>query len=313
LPLRKTPNTSISLKTSSSGNVISLSRISHVLRENGLKQTVRKSLRTVSRYGFSSRKMKNNVRTFTDICRRQDAQGCTLFVPGAVLSHNGEFIASLQGFAEFGLHGLRHIHYDELGFEDQLKDFKEGWGGLDSAGIKNGRIFRAPYGRTNGDTLRALKECGCAVDSSRTFLWDTLKTDNPLYAKALEGYTLSERSAPYMEGGILEVPFSLPDDEMLVDRLDLPAEKVAAVWNEIVAKAAETDQLFVLQLHPNRMVFLKETLGSVIKEAKDRSMPVGSIGAVSGRWKAAGEGGLKGGAVCITGDIDAMSAWELMR
>ena len=29
--------------------------------------------------------------------------------------------------------------------------------------------------------------------------------------------------------------------------------------------------------------------------------------------QAAGDGGLKGGAVCITGDIDAMSAWELMR
>jgi len=290
-----------------------MGRISHVLRESGLKLTVKKSLRTVSRYGFSGKKMRRNIQTFIDICRSQDAQGCTLFVPGAVLRPERGFITSLQGFAEFGLHGLRHIHYDELGFEEQLKDFKEGWGVLDSAGIKNSRMFRAPYGRTNSDMLRALKECGCAVDSSRTFLWDTLKTDNPLYAKALEGYTLAERSTPYLEDGILEMPFSLPDDEMLVDRLDLPAEKVTETWKAIVAKAAETDQLFVLQLHPNRMVFLKETLSSVIKEAKDRGMPVGSISAISGRWKAAGEGGLKGGAVCITGDIDAMSAWELMR
>jgi len=293
--------------------VVSLSRISHVLRESGLKLTAKKSLRTVSRYGFTGKKMRRNIRTFIDICRSQDAHGCTLFIPGEVLRPEAEFIAPLQGFAEFGLHGLRHIHYDELGFEEQLKDFKEGWGVLDSVGIKNGRMFRAPYGRTNGDTLRALKECSCAIDSSRTYLWDVLTTDNRLYAKALEEYDLAKSSAPHLENGVLEVPFSLPDDEMLVDRLDLPADKVTATWKAIVAKAAETDQLFVLQLHPNRMVFLKEALGSVIKAAKDRGMPVGSIGAISGRWKAAGGGGLKGGAVCITGDIDAMSAWELMR
>ena len=61
------------------------------------------------------------------------------------------------------------------------------------------------------------------------------------------------------------------------------------------------------------MVFLKGALGSVIKEAKDRNMPVGSIGFIAARWKSSGGGALKGGAVCITGDIDAMSAWELMR
>jgi hypothetical protein len=63
--LRKTPNMSISLKTSSSGNVVSLSRISHALRETELKQMVRKSLRTVSRYGFSSKRMKDNVPAFS--------------------------------------------------------------------------------------------------------------------------------------------------------------------------------------------------------------------------------------------------------
>ena len=278
-----------------------------------MKQTVRKSLRTVSRYGFFSRKMKNNVQIFIDICRGQDAQGCTFFIPGAVLRLEGEFMGRLQDFAEFGLHGLRHIHYGELSYEDQVRDFKEGWAVLDSFGIRNGRIFRAPYGRANDDTFRALKECGCAIDSSRTYLWDVLTTDNRLYAKALEGYALAKSSAPHLENGVLEVPFSLPDDEMLVDRLDLPAEKVAAAWKAIVAKAAETDQLFVLQLHPNRMQMLKGPLESVIREAKDRGMPVGSIGAISGRWKEAVDGGLKGGAVCITGDIDAMSARELMR
>lgn len=257
--------------------------------------------------------MKNNIQTYIDICRSQDSHGCTLFIPGIVMKIEGEFIAGLQSFAEFGLHGLIHINYDELSFEDQLRDFKEGWAVLDSFGIRNSRIFRAPYGRANDDTLNALKECSCAIDSSRTYLWDVLTTDNRLYVKALDGYSLAKSSVPNPENGVLEVPFSLPDDEMLVDRLDLPAEKVAAAWKAAIAKAAETDQLFVLQLHPNRMGVLKKALESVIREAKDRGMPVGSIGFIAARWKSAGEGGLKGGAVCITGDIDAMSAWELMR
>ena len=61
-----------------------MGRISHVLRESGLKLTVKKSLRTVSRYGFSGKKMRRNIQTFIDICRSQDAQGCTLFMPGAI-------------------------------------------------------------------------------------------------------------------------------------------------------------------------------------------------------------------------------------
>jgi len=300
------------LKISASGNVVSLSRISHVLRESGLKQTVRKSLRTASRYGFSNRKMENNIQTFVDICRSHDAQGCTLFIPGIVLRREGEFIGGLQSFAELGLHGLKHIHYDELSYDDQVRDFREGWGVLDSFGIKNGRIFRAPYGRANNETFRALKECGCGIDSSKTHIWDVLTTDNRLYAKALEWYAPATSPTPYLENGVLEVPFSLPDDEMLIDRLNLPAEKVASAWKRIVTKAAETDQLFVLQLHPNRIRALKGALESVIREANERSMPIGSIGTISRLWKDVRGGRLRGGAVCITGDIDAMSAWGLL-
>jgi len=58
---------------------------------------------------------------------------------------------------------------------------------------------------------------------------------------------------PFWENGLLRLPVSLPDDEMLLERAGLPdGEQLAAPWLHILTETARQGGLFVLQLHPER-------------------------------------------------------------
>jgi peptidoglycan/xylan/chitin deacetylase (PgdA/CDA1 family) len=289
-----------------------LKRITYVLRNSGLKQTVRKGYRTVVRYGLSRGKMRDNIRSFVDVCSDEGAKGCTLFIPGATVAKEGKLVREIGSRAEFGLHGLRHICYDIVDYPSQLSDLTEGWEIFKSLGLQ-AKIFRAPYGRTNDHTFRALRDLGCSIDSSRAFCWPIEGKTNQLYDGVLKEYCLLEASVPHEENGVIELPLSLPDDEMLADRLNLPPEKVAEVWSGCVKMASERNQVFVLQLHPHRMKKLGTAMRGAIRTAKDNGMWVGSIGNLVEAWRGAGPEALKGGAVCLSGDIEAMNLLEWMK
>lgn len=289
-----------------------MKRVMYVLRNSGVKQTVRKGYRTVVRYGLSRGKMRDNVRSFVEICAEEETKGCTLFIPAAVAVNEGPLVKEIGGRAEFGLHGFRHICYDAVDYESQLRDFAEGWRIFESLGLRS-KIFRAPYGRTNDDTFRALSALGCPIDSSRAHCWPMEGEKNQLYEGVLKEYCLLESSVPHEEKGVIELPLSLPDDEMLADRLNLPPEKVAEIWSNCVAAASERDQVFVLQLHPHRMKKYGMAMKAAIRTAKDAGMWAGSLGNLVGEWRAKGQKALDGGALCLTGDIEAMNVIEWLK
>jgi len=289
-----------------------MKRVMYVLKNSGVRQTCRKGYRTVVRYGISRKKMRDNIRSFVDICAEEGTKGCTLFIPGSTVTNERELVGEIGGRAEFGLHGLRHICYDAVDYQSQLHDFTDGWGIFKSLGLQ-AKIFRAPYGRTNAETFRALKESGCTIDSSRTYCWPVADKTNRLYEDVLKEYCLLEVSIPHEENGVIELPLSLPDDEMLVDRLNLPPEKVADIWRNCVAMASEKDQVFVLQLHPHRMKEFGMSMRAAIRAAKDNGMWVGSIGNLVEAWRGTGNRALSGGAMCLSGDIEAMDLIEWLK
>src|SRR5437660_269746 len=71
------------------------------------------------------------------------------------------------------------------------------------------------------------------------------------------GYTLR----PHFEGKLLRIPTSIPDDEMLFDRLRLtnPVE-VGQVWSRVMRRVYDLGGLYTLNLHPERAVPCKQAL-----------------------------------------------------
>ncbi|MFZ1473814.1 MAG: polysaccharide deacetylase family protein [Anaerolineae bacterium] len=120
--------------------------------------------------------------------------------------------------------------------------------------------FRAPYLRWNHDLLRLLFSQGFTYDSSTCALWPVLSPEQlaaPVIQTVLDFYRpLDAGRAPVLPyllpEGLVEIPVSLPDDEMLVDRLGLAAADMAAIWRAMLTASHQAGELLVLQLHPER-------------------------------------------------------------
>jgi hypothetical protein len=73
-----------------------------------------------------------------------------------------------------------------------------------------------------------------------------------------------ERSLPRPAGEIVEIPVSLPDDEIMLDRMGLDVSCIGDVWAEMAGRALERKEMLILQLHPERILHLQGALKRVL-------------------------------------------------
>ena len=119
--------------------------------------------------------------------------------------------------------------------------------------------FRAPYLRWNHDLLRLLFSQGFTYDSSTCALWPVLSPEQlaaPVIQTILDFYRpLDAGRAPVLPyllpEGLVEIPVSLPDDEMLVDRLGLAAADMAAIWRACCTPAIRPVNCWCCNCTPN--------------------------------------------------------------
>ena len=82
-------------------------------------------------------------------------------------------------------------------------------------------------------------------------------------------------SLPQVIGDLVRIPYCLPDDEALVDRLQLTGtEPMAGIWLAILRRTYELGELFTLGLHPERIALCGEALQAALAEARSLSPPV---------------------------------------
>jgi hypothetical protein len=75
---------------------------------------------------------------------------------------------------------------------------------------------------------------------------------------------------PREQRGLVDVPVSLPDDEIMVDRLRLTKEAQAAAWLNVLGETHARGEVFTLQLHPERIFESLEALRAVLAAARQR-------------------------------------------
>ena len=277
--------------------------------------SIKRLFSLLSRYGLSSLPMERKVKAFL-----KKAKKATFPITANLVDR---YPVLFQTDAEFAVHGYRHTDYSGLEAAEQERHLEKSFNifqrrGLEAVG------FRAPYLKTNADTLRLLKKLGFLYDGSAVIHWNLLPANrqNDLYRRALEHYrpwdSREKASLPFYEEGMLRLPVSLPDDEMLIDRLGIRNQvELFEIWAEILHQCHQRDEMFVLLLHPERYFMAAESIDRLIAEAERKGMWRATLREIALWWASPGRSQRwphdRKGTFCITGDIDLVSLRDLFR
>ena len=255
--------------------------LKYALRNKGWASVLRRGKMIVQRYGITSNNMKENLELFEKIL---DKYGCgaTIPIPAAILQRHGK--KAMQEFNnqcfEFAIHGFVHNDYSTLSRHEQGEQLQKAIDIFNDLGV-NAEGFRGPYLGWNEDTLAVLKNAGIAYDSDETFIRDMIDEGmfpsryRSAYHKVLGMYKPKNAREyivmPHIVNGLVRIPVSLPDDEMLVDRLNISDSEIGEVWKYMLDESYERGELFTLQLHPERIRICARALETVLAESRNRN------------------------------------------
>jgi peptidoglycan/xylan/chitin deacetylase (PgdA/CDA1 family) len=246
-------------------------------KSRGIRNLFLRIISVTSRFGFSAYRFKHLLDRYHVITQKT---GCvpTFPITAVTLKRHPWIIRDYcnRGM-EFAIHGYVHIDYRMLTREEQVEHFRKAISTFEKCRVPF-TGFRAPFVRVNDDTYRAISSLGFPYDSSDVFHWDVLdstkyhQNDWQEYERAL-GFYNSRRAGDYPVlprsiDGIVEIPVSMPDDEIMVERLGITnGKEMSRLWQDILSRAYHSGELFVLQLHPERILCCESALADVVQEA----------------------------------------------
>lgn len=231
------------------------------------------------RYGPSGAKMARSLALLRETLAEFDCQATWPTTGVALARHRA--LAQQQHAAgiEIAVHGLVHADHTQLTLDEQLAHLRRARHLFEQAGIPV-TGFRCPYLRWNDDTLTALRETGFGYDSSQSLFWElSAGLESDAYRRVLDFYRAqpaAERlSLPRLVDGLVRIPYALPDDEALVERLRLnDGQAMAEIWLDILRRTYDAGELFTIGLHPERAALCLTALRAVLRESRSLSPPV---------------------------------------
>jgi peptidoglycan/xylan/chitin deacetylase (PgdA/CDA1 family) len=248
-------------------------------RGKGFIPMLTRGVTIANRYGITSAKIDGAISQLSSTLEQYGCQA-TIPVTALALSRNRELVQKYQSKGlELAVHGLSHVDYRSLPEDIQLDHIQRAQRIFEKAGIK-ATGFRCPYLRWNGDTLTALKASGFAYDSSQALDLDIITgAATSSYQHLLEFYqaqtSRKSLALPRLENGLVRIPYCLPDDEALVERMKITdCQEMAELWLAMLSRVYDAGELFTLGLHPERTNLCLQALESVLKRARSFSPPV---------------------------------------
>ena len=295
-----------------------------VFFSRGLKNGLSRLGAVKERFGFTPRKQMRFIDHYLLLLKQLNVKA-TFFITANILERHIKVIRKISSDnIEWGIHGFMHTDLSGLKLKDQREHIDKAVEIFDRCKMPF-KGFRAPYLRTNTHTFKALADSGRFLYvSCGTVLWDEIYGQDYNYfkwAKIFYNPLLhsSVTSDIRTTNGITEIPVSLPDDDTLVDREGLDAKSVLQLWKKILRVSHEKNEIFVLQLHPERIYELESALIDLVKEARSLkpAMWIVTLGELAEWQKNSGGQGQKypspyQGAFCITGDIDSITVSDFI-
>ncbi|MBL8055048.1 MAG: polysaccharide deacetylase family protein [Anaerolineales bacterium] len=247
--------------------------LSVALKGKGVLTLARRGVSLVSRYGLTAARLDGELRRLADLTEQYGCRA-TLPITTVVLRRHAALIRAYAARGvEFAMHGYQHVDHSQLDEAAQTAQLGAARRVFEQAGLPL-RGFRAPYLRNNAATLAVLRGLGLTYDASPAHAWEVLDgPETPAYRHVKEFF--HARSAerypvvPHVADGLVRLPYSLPDDESLVERLALTgAAPMRRLWLAILQRAYALGELFVIGLHPERTTLCFEALRAVLGEAR---------------------------------------------
>jgi peptidoglycan/xylan/chitin deacetylase (PgdA/CDA1 family) len=232
------------------------------------------------RYGLTPAKMDRALELFVSTLQAYEC-GASFPITASTLARHGSIIKKYQARnIEFAIHGLFHIDYSRLSSEDQYRHIKQARQIFHKEKIHPSG-FRCPYLRWNEATLAAVANNELSYDSSQALHWDVVDeylTED--YQHVLHFYGAKSASdypaLPKVIGKVVQIPYCVPDDEALVERLRLDGsiQALSNIWLAILSQSYELGELFTLGLHPERIGLLHQSLTDTLAQARSLSPQV---------------------------------------
>ena len=275
-------------------------------------------------YGITQEKMEKNLKKYCSVLSKHGIKS-TIPITAVVLKRHINLMKKFQGFGiEFSIHGFTHEDMLALNSVEQKNQIEKA-----IKIFKKNSIpfygFRAPYLRSNNTTKKILNNFGL-YDSSDTVFWDVLdpkliKGSEDLFQKILNLYKPKQYSSlPRIYNGCISIPVSIPDDELLIDRLNIRNQKIIFnVWKKILDKAYARGEMFVIQLHPEKIGLCDKALEMLLEDILKRKPRIAilTLKEVAEWWKKRNDLKIKArwpnkarSTFCVTGDIDSITIWD---
>ena len=272
-----------------------MSYLKHLLVSKGWRTAWERGMAIARQLGPTETRMARTLTAYLNLLADFDVRP-TFPTPATVVARHPRLIAYLhaQG-AEIAIHGDVHVDMQALSPEEQRRHIRQAVARFRAHGLPV-HGFRAPYLRWNPTLLEALREIN-VYDSSLAVYWDAVPTLDTFAHQRMRrvllfygAQTLSPWPLyPVQQQGVLRLPVSLPDDEMLVDRLGWrDSAAIAGVWHHMLTTTHRQGGLLVLQLHPERFFTCADALRQVLIAARTLRPPVWitTMQAVAAWWQA---------------------------
>lgn len=254
-----------------------------------------RAFKIIKRYGFSGNRMKKNIRLFVEDCNRFGI--CPTFpVTAQVLNKYPDFF---QGFSnqqvEFSVHGYYLQDYPQVPSVDRREWISRAYFTFQETNLPV-HGFRFPFLRHNEESLFMVAELPFEYDSSHAYWWNGYPMNSPKTQKTVEKMkiqynALSPSCQPVLPrrfASLIEIPVSLPDDDLLVDRLGIRDKKtVVNIWQNILKASTDRGELFVMQLHPERFPILRDAFLELVSEIREkrRDVWIAPLREIANWWK----------------------------
>jgi hypothetical protein len=254
------------------------------IRFKGFLKYLKRGQAIVRSYGLTPSKTVQALDQFVQILQGFHC-GATFPITAVAVARNAKSVEKYMAQdIEFAVHGYRHIDHSQLTLQEQVTQLRRAQDVFAAARIPV-TGFRSPYLRFNEPLHTALSQVGLAYVSNQPILWDVLDVESLhpaariAYERAVALYApwpAEEQSAlPHLCGRLVEIPVSLPDDEILLDRLqgDLNG-LLESAWLRMLTETHQRQELFTLQLHPERVSRCASALAALLAKARSLDPPV---------------------------------------
>ncbi|WP_376794743.1 polysaccharide deacetylase family protein [Thermogemmatispora sp.] len=254
------------------------------LRTKGAHNFLRRLWTVFARFGLSEHRTARSLQTLVATLGQYGAYP-TFFIPAVVLRRHVPLLRQIAASgAEIGIHGYVHNDYRSLTPQEQERQTR-----LAISVFRASQIpfagFRNPYLGWTEEALEIFAALNFTYESNEAVIHDVidLETLSPLlrsgYEKSLRLFQAVPPSIydlrPHCEGHLVRLPTSIPDDEMLFDRLRITEpQRIAAIWSAVMARVYALGGLYALNLHPERALLCQAALRGLLDYATSQPEPV---------------------------------------